>query len=198
MGYNIRTGLVKKHAKLLQRILVVVAAGGENLRFDCSGPDDMSAQRYQLLRILRATALLKDECDGIFTDLHSRVKVCEDWGLMAVILKPVVEHHTTATLTPYRDNEHDILERLKQFEGQMDLVRFTPTPEFSAETWQITLQTIGFDLVEDPDNPGSWIGGPVGDEGEVDYAVARTADKAPSGFALLSAFESPGDMSQDG
>ena len=198
MGYNIRSGLVEKHAKILQQIYITVAIGGEDLRFDCSGPDDMSAQRYQLLRVLRASRLLKAECNGLFADLHSRVKICEDWDLMAVIIKPVTAHRTTTTLTPYQENEHDVLERLKQFEGQMDLVRFLPTPEFSAETWQVALQTVGFDLVSNPDNPGSWIGEPVGDDGEVDYAVARMTSKAPSGFALLSAFEKPGDMSSDG
>ncbi|KKN88107.1 hypothetical protein LCGC14_0251790 [marine sediment metagenome] len=198
MGYNIRTGLVEKHAKLLQRIYIAVAVGGGDLRFDCSNPDDMNAQRYQLLRILRATRLLKDECDGLFVDLHSKVKICEDWDLMAVIVRPVTAHRSSTVLTPYRENEHDVLERLKQFEGQMDLVHFLPTPEFSAETWQIALQTIGFNLVPNPDDPDSWIGGPVGDEGEVDYAVARMTDKTPSGFALLSAFEKSGDMSQDG
>ena len=188
MGYNIRTGLVKQHATLLTRILQVVISRGDELRFDCDGPDDMSTQKYQLLRIIRATHLLKDECNGQFSGLYDQVRVCEDWPRMAVVVKPAIAHRTAANLTPYRDNEHDTLAKLKQFEGQMDLVRFTPTPDFILVAWQQELRALGFDLVLDPDNPGQWIGGPTGDEGEVDYAVARIADSTPSGFALLSAF----------
>jgi len=169
---------------------------GESIRFDCPNPEQMNKLKYQLNRILRASSVLKDECNGEFDGLREMVKVCEDWKIMAIIVKPVHGPLDLRSLKPAQPNEYDAIERLKQFEGTMDLIKFMPTSEFDLAEWQLALNEIGFDLMADPDEPG-WIGDEYTD-GSVEYAVARNARKQATGFGMLKSFEASGDMIPEG
>jgi hypothetical protein len=198
MGYNIREGVVEQHAEHLETILQGLSKN-QAISFDCTHLADMNKMKYQFLRILKATDMLPHECGGRYHGLRAQVRVREDWRNMAVVIEPVhVPYRVDGILSsiPSMPNEHDVLEQLKQFEGQMDLVHFTPTSTFNVNTWQVQLLRIGFDLVADPDAAG-WIGG-VNDEGnKAEYAVARVKDSKPTGFGLLN-YNPSGDMSERG
>ena len=187
MGYHIRTGLVKDHESTLIMILEAADAG-KSLRYDCKRPEDLNRLKYQFNRILKATSVLINECGGIYVGLRNRVKVREDWKHLAIIIEPAIPTGTLNTLIPTQPNEHDAIERLKQFEGQMDLVSFTPSYSFVLNDWITELTKIGFELMPDPDNPSDFIGGRQ-DNGDLQYGVARIAKKTPTGFDMLSAFE---------
>lgn len=192
MGYHIRTGLVTEHESTLNMVYAAIVKG-EALRFDCGRPEDMNRMKYQFNRVLKATDVLVTECDGKFKGMRARVRVKEDWKNMAIVIEPSVAQTAGITsIMPAEPNEYDAVEKLKQFEGNMDLVRFTPTSSFDLAEWQLALNEIGFDLVADPDSPG-WIG-EVDDYGKAKYAVARTTKKIPSGFDMLKSFQSSGDI----
>ena len=195
MGYHIRTGLVEEFKTTLEMIASTIDKG-EAIRFDCPNPEQMNKLKYQLNRILRASSVLKDECNGDFNGLREMVQVCEDWKIMAIVVKPVHGPLDLRSLKPAKANEYDTIDRLKQFEGIMDLVRFTPTAEFDLAEWQLALNEIGFDLMANPDEPG-WIGDEY-DDGSMEYAVARNTSKKPTGFSMLKSFESSGDINQEG
>ncbi len=193
MGYHIRTGLVKEHESTLDMILRSISQG-EALRFDCGRPEEMNRMKYQFNRVLKATEVLINECDGRFKGIRQRVKVCEDWKNMAIVIEPSSAQAAGITsITPAEPNEYDAIEKLKQFEGNMDLVRFTPTSSFDLAEWQLALNDIGFDLVADPDEPG-WIG-EVDEHGKAKFAVARTTKKVRTGFDMLK--ESLGDIQSE-
>lgn len=185
MGYHIRTGLVEDHASTLDMILASISRG-ESLRYDCHIPDKMNRLKYQFNRILRATTVLTSECQGRFIGLRQQVKVREDWKNMAIIIEPSDTPAGLMTITPAQANQFDAVERLKQFDGSMDIIHFTPTPDWDIAEFRIALQTIGFDLVPNPDEPG-WIEDHKGSL--FGFAVARTEKPVPSGFDLLSEFE---------
>lgn len=191
MGYHIRTGLVKEHDSTLAMILAAVNRD-TSLRFDCTTPEHMNKLKYQFNRVLRATSVLIHECSGVYVGLRGRVKVSEDWAGMAIVIKPVIAQigDTLSTIQPAQPNEYDAIERLKQFQGSMDLIRFTPTDEWDIDEWRLAIQSIGFDLMPNPDEPG-WIGGEK-EDGTLEYAVNRISKQAPSGFDLLGAFEKEG------
>lgn len=190
MGYHIRTGLVTEHESTLDMIARSVLKG-EALRFDCGRPEDMNRMKYQFNRVLKATTVLITECDGRFVGLRKQVKVVEDWKHMAIVIEPSIAQTAGITaVMPAQPNQYDAVERLKQFEGNMDLIRFTPTESFDLMEWQLAINEIGFDLVADPDAPG-WIGG-VNEYGQAEYAVARTTKTKPTGFDLLSSFGATG------
>jgi len=188
MGYHIRTGLVTEHESTLDMIYASIVKG-EALKFNCGRPEEMNRMKYQFNRVLKATDILITECDGRFKGLRQRVRVCEDWKYMAIVIEPSAGRGIV-TITSAEPNEYEAIDKLKQFEGNMDLIRFTPTASFDLAEWQLALNDIGFDLVANPDEPG-WIGG-VNDFGKAEYAVARTTKKkVRSGFDLI------GDMSPD-
>lgn len=196
MGYHIRTGLVEENKEILDLIRLSVK-NGIRLRYDCKVPEHMTKLKYQFNRLLRATSILTRECEGNFVGLRAKVQVREDWGALAIIIQPATNGPVNlSTLVPVKPNEHDALETLKQFEGQMDLVRFTPSPSFDLELWRTALMSIGFDLMPNPDEPGEWIGGAL-EDGDHEYAVARVEEKRASGFGLLDAFDGSGDMPPD-
>lgn len=185
MGYHIRTGLVEDHSTTLDMILAA-ANQGKSLRFDCHKPEQMSQLKYKFNRILRATTVLIHEADGVYVGLRTRVRVREDWANFAIIIEPAVPSSLNlSTILPTKPNEHDALERLRQFEGQMDLVRFTPSPTFNVENWVASLEKIGFELMKDPDKPGEYIGG-AREDGDIDFAVARVVKRKVSGFDLIA------------
>lgn len=170
---------------------------GEALRFDCRRPEDINKMKYQFNRVLKATDILIEECEGRFKGMRARVKVKEDWKNMAIVIEPVTAQTAGITaITPAEPNEYDAVERLKQFTGNMDLIRFTPSESFDLAEWQLAIKEIGFDLVADPDEPG-WIGG-INEYGKAEYAVARTTKKVPSGFDMLKSFQSSGDIRKGG
>lgn len=110
---------------------------------------------------------------------------------MAIVIEPSVAQTAGITaVTPAQPNQYDAVERLKQFTGNMDLIRFTPTESFDLEEWQLAINEIGFDLVADPDKPG-WIGG-INEYGKAEFAIARTTKATPTGFDLLGSFDTPG------
>ena len=184
MGYHIRTGLVEDHASTLDMILTSVSRG-ESLRYDCQIPDKMNRLKYQFNRILRATTVLTAECSGRFIGLRQRVKVREDWKNMAIVIEPSDVPEGILTIMPAQANQFDAINRLKQFDGSMDIIHFTPTSDWGIEEFRLALQEIGFDLVPNPDEPG-WIEDHKGSL--LGFAVART-EKAPvSGFDLLSEY----------
>lgn len=164
---------------------------GEAIRFDCARPEQMNRMKYQFNRILKATTVLISECGGEFVGLRGKVKVCEDWKHMAIVLEPATPSELI-TILPALPNEYDAIEKLGQFEGIMDLVKFTPTASFDLAEWQLALNEIGFDLMANPDEPG-WIGEEYTD-GSVEYAVARTTKKQPTGFNMLTAYGRSGDI----
>lgn len=195
MGYHIRTGLVEEHKSTLDMVYAALEKG-EALRFDCRRPEDMNRTKYQFNRVLKATDVLITECGGKFKGMRARVKVKEDWKNMAIVIEPATAQTAGITsIQPAEPNEYDAIEKLKQFEGNMDLVRFTPTEAFDLTEWQLALNEIGFDLVADPDQPG-WIG-EVSEYGKAQYAVARSTKKVPSGFDMLKSFQSSGDFVQE-
>lgn len=187
MGYHIRTGLVEDHAAILDTILSAVNRG-ESLRYDCRKPEAMNKLKYSFNRILRASTILRNECNGNFFGLRGRVRVREDWKNMAIIIEPVIPTGTLGALVPAQFSEHDAIEKLQQFDGRMDLVKFMPSPSFALDEWRVELKRIGFDLMLDPDEPDAWIGGER-EGGELEYAVARVIKKTPTGFDMLSAFD---------
>ncbi len=187
MGYHIRTGLVEEHAGILKAIKTSIERG-ESLRYDCAQPEELNSRKYEFNRILKATSVLTHECNGSFVGLRGKVRIRTDWKNLALIIEPTTPTGTLNTLIPIKNNEQDVLERLKQFEGKMDLIRFTPSLGFDLETWRSNLLDIGFDLMPDPETLTEWIGGPR-DNGDFEYAVSRIEEKTPSGFDLLSAFE---------
>jgi hypothetical protein len=195
MGYHIRTGLVEEHESTLDMIYGAIVKG-EALRFDCRMPEDINKMKYQFNRVLKATDVLITECGGRFKGIRQRVKVKEDWKNMAVVIEPVTAQTAGITaVRPAEPNEYDAVERLKQFTGSMDLIRFTPSESFDLAEWQLAIKEIGFDLVANPDEPG-WIGG-ISEYGKAEYAVARTTKAKPTGFDMLKSFQSSGDMSQE-
>lgn len=198
MGYNIREGVVEQHAEHLEAILQGVSKN-HAISFNCDKLSSMNKMKYQFLRILKATDMLPNECGGRYHGLRAQVRVREDWQNRAVVIEPVHVPYrqggVSAGIIPAVPNEHDMIEKLKQFEGQMDLVHFTPTETFNLDIWQLKLKTIGFDLVADPDAPG-WIG-EVKEDGSAEYAVARMKDSKPTGFSMLD-YQPSGDMSKRG
>ena len=74
MGYHIRTGLVEEHESTLDMIRATIEKG-QPLRFDCTTPEHLNRLKYQFNRILRATTVLIEECNGAFVGLRDRVKV---------------------------------------------------------------------------------------------------------------------------
>lgn len=194
MGYNISEGCVEQHAEHLESILQGVSKN-HAISFNCDKLKDMNKMKYQFLRILKATDMLPNECGGRYHGLRAQVRVREDWQNRAVVIEPVHVPYrqggVSAGIIPAVPNEHDMIEKLKQFEGQMELVTFVPTETFSLEIWQLKLKTIGFDLVADPDQPG-WIGEEK-EDGSLQYAVARMSDSKPSGFGLLN-YNPSGDI----
>ncbi len=194
MGYNISEGCVEQHAEHLESILQGVSKN-HAISFNCEKLSSMNKMKYQFLRILKATDMLPNECGGRYHGLRAQVRVREDWQNRAVVIEPIHVPYRqggpSAGVIPAVPNEHDMIEKLKQFEGQMELVTFTPTETFNLEIWQLKLKTIGFDLVADPDQPG-WIGEEKPD-GTHQYAVARMAESKPSGFDMLT-YDPTGDM----
>lgn len=188
MGYNIRTGLVEEHREFLQTISDNISRG-ESVRYRVAKVEQLNSMRYQLYRLLKATTVLINECGGAFVGLRQRVKIREDYtGGISLVVEPAKPVASIASILPSNADENDTLERLKQFEGEMDLVRFTPSYTFDLEEWRHKLQMIGFDLMPDPDKPDEWIGGAISN-GDMDFAVARTKPKTPTGFDLLKAQE---------
>ena len=114
---------------------------------------------------------------------------------MAIIIEPAVASELI-NIMPAQPNEYDAIEKLKQFDGLMDLLRFTPTSSFDLAEWQLALNEIGFDLMANPDQPG-WIGEEYVD-GSVEYAVSRTTKQAPSGFDMLTTYGQSGDIQPEG
>ena len=184
MGYHIRTGLVEDHASTLDMILASISRG-ESLRYDCHVPNMMNRRKYQFNRILKAASVLTTECQGRFIGLRRSVKVREDWKNMAIIIEPSNTPEALTSIMPAQANQFDAIDRLKQFDGSMDIIHFTPTSDWGIEEFRLALQEIGFDLVPNPDEPG-WIEDHKGSL--LGFAVART-EKAPvSGFDLLSEY----------
>ncbi len=191
MGYHIRTGLVEEHESTLGMIQKAIGEG-KSLRFDCEAPEDMNRMKYSFNRILKATDILIRECGGNFTGLRALVKVREDWKRMAIIVEANVPHKGLTAIQPAQPNEKDIIESLKQFQGQMDLIRFTPSYTFVFNDWVTELTKIGFELIPDPDNPDDFVGGQREDS-DYEYGVARIEEKIVSGFDMLTAFGQDGE-----
>jgi len=191
MGYHIRTGLVEEHESTLGMIQKAISEG-KSLRFDCTAPEDMNRMKYSFNRILKATDILIRECGGTFTGLRALVKVREDWKRMAIVIEANVPHKRLTDIKPAQLNERDIIESLKQFQGQMDLIRFTPSFSFDLDTWITELTKVGFELIPDPDDPDAYVGGQR-EDGDYEYGVARIEEKIASGFDMLTTFGQDGE-----
>ncbi len=152
MGYTIEAGMVEQNKRLLSRIDQAVRAG-DTLRYPAPR-HLLTKYQYQFHQLLKATQVLTDEAGGAFASLRDRTRISLDHKHGAVLFSPKA---SAATITaenaaPLDPNEEDMLELVRtNKKNNMLHLEFRPSPEFSIEKFETSLDMMGWGLAYNPE-----------------------------------------------
>lgn len=169
MGYATKPELVTENQALLESIKTAVAQG-KQLRISTES-GEVDTEQWRLRRILAATDRHPSVLRGAFAGLGKRVSLrVEDEK--TIIVKP--RGQKSSSMKVHQASEVDELSRLDEYKGDLEIVSFHPSEEFTEDRFEAALSSKGWTLhrstrEEKPD-------------GTVTYAVERDVS---SGFDQL-------------
>lgn len=149
MGYYTRRGKVEENRAFIDDIFRAIE-DGRTVRLTCQHVLQVSKLKYQVNNILRACALLVDECGGRYAMLRQMTTVSEDLKNPAVVIKPKTGGFSVATALAHitSPDERDALRILEEKRDQ-DIVflDFAPSPTYPGDDWlHEQVGTYGYDL----------------------------------------------------
>lgn len=150
MGYNIRAGMVEENKHLLMVILAAYNRGRE-LRLRPDSADDTVYQlQMRIRRVLKATEVLENECDGAFYNLGKKVALNVDNETKELIVRARKVTGGRFAESKQTPDEDMALAQLSASKGTMEMLIFNPSPHFdeldfiervTAAGWSLLLET---------------------------------------------------------
>jgi hypothetical protein len=189
MGYSTNPGLVEGHADILRQIKTAIDLGVE-IRFKIP-PDQLSSEQYRLRRILKAADVHKTACGGEFAGLGSLVTLSLDAEREEIVVRsrygrslgrasaekgtlPTKRYDGRRKEPEHFADENDALEVLRKSRADMQMLEFSPSPEFDEPTFRQRAESIGWILTDEPI---------IVEDGSVIFGAER---KRGGGFSTLT------------
>lgn len=137
MGYGIRPGLVAENRALLTLISITAIGKGRPCRVPPFAGMNVYQTQWHVRRVLKATEVLEDECEGQFAGLGRHLSIKVDTATKEVIVYPK-GGASLATFNPRsasRPDEDAALSQLAHSTREIELVSFVPSPRFAEDTF---------------------------------------------------------------
>jgi hypothetical protein len=143
MGYNLRPGIVRENEQTLTAIKIAIETNSK-AEFSAPKPELYSLQ-YTLRRILKATEVYENECEGKFAGLGALVSLNVDLEAGAVIA--TARAGAKNVPEPTTPGELQALQQLERTNGSLTVIEFTPSPDYDEEDFSSKCHTRGWLLL---------------------------------------------------
>lgn len=150
MGYYTRPELVEQNLSLLKRIQRKILKK-EDVKLDVPPGSNIDSEQYRLRRVLTSCTRHPEAAGGEVAGLGDLVivRVDHDARQLVVQLKGALPPSSSPSVSFAKPAEDTALAELEEYQGEMTVLEFYPSEDFSEEELVERAEDLGFEVITD-------------------------------------------------